>query len=119
MICDDTSCGQLTRDVPSLPHRGATPCICTRGHLYPEVWAILFEFYFLKKNAQISVMHKQYIFFKKSFCLFQYNDTQLYSQLLYYQRLFETDNKDFLQTSAGADSFCIHYPDYQRISALV
>jgi hypothetical protein len=62
MICDDTSCGQLTRDVPSLPHRGATPCICTRGHLYPEVWAILFEFYFLKKNAQISVMHKQYFF---------------------------------------------------------
>ncbi len=37
MICDDPSCGQLTRDVPSVPHRGPPLCVCKRGHLYPEV----------------------------------------------------------------------------------
>ena len=37
MICDDPSCGQLTRDVPSVPQRGAPLCVCKRGHLYPEV----------------------------------------------------------------------------------
>ncbi|CAB4030133.1 DNA polymerase alpha catalytic subunit-like [Paramuricea clavata] len=62
MICDDLSCGQLTRDVPSVPQRGASFCVCKRGHVYPE-----------------------------------YNDTTLYTQLLYYQRLFEIDNKELLR----------------------
>lgn len=37
MICDDLSCGQLTRDVPSVPQRGASLCVCKRGHVYSEV----------------------------------------------------------------------------------
>ncbi|XP_028403714.1 DNA polymerase alpha catalytic subunit-like [Dendronephthya gigantea] len=59
MICDDSSCGQLTRDISSANQRGALLCACERGHLFPE-----------------------------------YNDTTLYTQLLYYQRLFEIENKD-------------------------
>ena len=48
MVCDDPSCGQLTRDVPSFPQRGPAVCSCNRGHLHPEVrgegWCAIYLF---------------------------------------------------------------------------
>ncbi|KAK2573698.1 DNA polymerase alpha catalytic subunit [Acropora cervicornis] len=68
--CDDPSCGYLTRQVPLTRHRGAATCpACCRAQLHAVVS--------VSKCCSSPIRH--------------YSDTALYTQLLYFSRLFDWD----------------------------